>query len=410
MKILHSAPLDIEISPNLKYAGTERILLYLNQGLSEIGQTSVVAAPGNSNLGGYGKLLATRQTHLWVIDEKNRKMVRSQEAYEAHYRKVLEYAQENNFDVIHDHPGQFLFASDTYQTRKNDIEIPIVLTTHEPTIIQGERTPEAIERQKRRFNLLRKLQGEGHQTYVITLSNSHKKEYEEIGVKVDDFIYNGINLDLLPFQRNKQAYMLWLGRISDWKGTDLAVKVAKKTKRPLIIVGEIHQPFQRIYDEKIAPYLNQIIQGEDAENKRDSLLEKIASGKEIVREGEIMFFGPVNDRQKAILYQNASVTLVPNRWKEPFGLVPVESMATGTPVIVTNTGALPELVEDGKTGIIVDAFENGKINDEQIIQETIEALKGINTIDPLDCSNHVKENFGKERMTQDYLKFYRSIT
>ncbi|MFH1327010.1 MAG: glycosyltransferase [archaeon] len=410
MKIIHSAPLDIEISPQLKYAGTERILLYLNQGLHEEGQTSVVAAPGNSNLGGYGSLFPTRLNHLWVAEGENRKMVRSQDAYEEHYQKVLDYAKTKEFNIIHDHPGQFMIASQTYLSQKEKFNIPIITTTHEPTLAQGVekgRNPE--ERQRQRFETIRELQRKGFPIYFITLSQSHKREYEEVGLRVDAAIHNGIDTSILPLKKTKQDYLLWLGRICDYKGTDLAVQVAKRTGRPLIIAGELHDLFIPEYEKKIKPHLTQIIKGENAERERKSILERIVAGEDVVKEGEIKFIGPVNDKQKAILYQNAVALLQPNRWKEAFGLVPVEAMTTGTPAIVTNTGALPELIEDGKTGIIVNAFERGIINDEQIIQGTIAALDKISIIKPEDCRIHVENKFSKERMTKDYLEFYRGV-
>lgn len=409
MKILHCAPIDIETSTRLKYAGTERVLLYLNMGLSKDGHNSIVAAPGNSDLGGYGALLPTRDLPLWLATGENRAVVRSSEAYEQHYGTCLDFALENKIDIIHDHPGQFIFASEVYTKVKHNYSVPIVTTIHSPTVPQCEEVATADGSHIAKYNLIRNLQKENLPLYIVSVSRSHKEEHEKIGIKIDDFVYNGIDLNLFPFRDVKQDYILWLGRLSGIKGTDLAVQVARRTKRPLIIAGEVHGPYKELFKNKIEPHLTSYIKGETAEQVRESLLEKILSGEEIVKEGEIMFFGPVDDRQKAILYSHAFATLQPNRWKEPFGLVPVESMATGTPTIVTNTGALPELVLDGQTGFIIDAFEKEEINDEKIVSGTIEALNKVGRLSPKLCREHIESNFSINQMTHNYLKFYEKV-
>jgi len=347
MKILQSAPLDIQISPKLKYAGTERILLYLNQELDKMGHESLVCAPANSDLGGFGKIIPTRKNHLWKESENNRKVVRSPKAYENHYKKCLDFSLENKVDVLHDHPGQYLLDSKEYFKRKDKLNIPIVTTIHSI----------AVHEHDERHAKFRQLQKEGYPIHFIGISKSHIKNFERnAGIKFDGFVYNGVPLDLFPFQKKKKDYMLWLGRLSKIKGTDIAVEAAKRTGKPLIIAGEVHNPYRKEYEEKVKPYLTKIVK---SEKERVSLIEKLAKGETIANEGDILFIGPVDDYQKSILYKNAYVTLQPNRWKEPFGLVPVESMATGTPTIVTNRGALPELVKDGKTGYIIES--GGKI-------------------------------------------------
>ncbi|MFQ5531245.1 MAG: glycosyltransferase [Candidatus Nanoarchaeia archaeon] len=410
MKILLSAPIDLAVSPDLKYAGTERIVYWLNQGLSEmVGHQSIVAASGNSCLGGYGDLLITRETHLWATRGDERIMVRSGKAYETHYGMCLDYALENGVDVIHDHPGQFMFSSDVYRDRMMNLDLPLVTTTHEPIADQGLPTEGSPKTRDEKYSRLKELQVLGLPLYLITLSESHRREHENFGLRVDAVVYNGIDVDTLPFKDRKQDYMLWLGRVSDNKGTDLAVRIARETKRPLIVAGEVHLPYKNEFQLGVEPYLTDIIDGENSEVKRNSLLERIALGEEVVGEGEILFMGPVDNRQKAILYQNACVTLQLNRWKESFGLVPVESMATGTPVIVTNRGALPELVVDGETGFVVEALDKGVLNDDKIVAEAIERLNQISRIESVDCRVHVMSNFSRERMARDYVGFYEGV-
>ena len=181
MKILHSAPLDIEISPRLKYAGTERILLYLNKGLSLAGHNSVVAAPGNSDLGGYGTLLPTREKHLWSVNGNEREIIQSPEAYELHYEKCMSYASNNNFDVLHDHPGDCLFLSKAYKKRIDTFDVPVIMTAHGPVSPQCEKIENYDEaEQRRKLETLREFQSRNVPVYLITISKSHKEEHEAI--------------------------------------------------------------------------------------------------------------------------------------------------------------------------------------------------------------------------------------
>jgi glycosyltransferase involved in cell wall biosynthesis len=106
----------------------------------------------------------------------------------------------------------------------------------------------------------------------------------------------------------------------------------------------------------------------------------------------------VNHGQKVELLQDAKVTLFPIEWEEPFGLVMIESMACGTPVIATRWGAVPEVIDDGRTGFIVDHYRG-----------MAEAVERIDEIDPIDCRRYVEERFAPERMVADYLRAYRAV-
>jgi glycosyltransferase involved in cell wall biosynthesis len=415
MKILHTAPIAIQVSRNLKYAGTERIALALNQVYHEKGHDSFVAASGDSDLGPYGTLIPTIPECLWTTKGTERIISRSAEAYGSHYKKSLEFAVNNGIDIIHDHPGQYIITSEEYSQKK--IDIPVVTTIHGGvSVVKNEK-----------YAQFRRLQEDGAPVYFVSISDSQRKKYENlIGIRIDEMIYNGVPIDELPFKKEKQDYLLWLGRISSIKGTDLAVKVARETGRPLIIAGEVHRPFKSFYDETIAPYLTESVDSfspAEQEIRRNSLVEKLASGMEIVKGGEILFIGPVNNSQKAILFANASGLLQPNRWDEPFGLVMAEALATGTPVIGTHAGSIPELIKHGKTGYIIepewinkvdtDCRVNGDIerrfNDNLMVGDLISAVESLGKINPEDCRKDAVERFSQEVMGKNYLKFYERI-
>jgi glycosyltransferase involved in cell wall biosynthesis len=218
MKILHTAPIAIQVSRDLKYAGTERIALALNQVYHEEGHDSFVAASGDSNLGPYGKLVDTIPECLWKTRGTERVISRSEESYGNHYKKSLEFAVNNGVDIIHDHPGQYIITSEEYTQRK--IDIPIVTTIHGGvSVVKNEK-----------YAQFRKLQEDGAPVHFVSISDSQRKKYETLtGIKIDEMIYNGVPIEELPFQREKQDYLLWLGRISSIKGADLAVNVARET-------------------------------------------------------------------------------------------------------------------------------------------------------------------------------------
>ena len=115
-------------------------------------------------------------------------------------------------------------------------------------------------------------------------------------------------------------------------------------------------------------------------------------------DNQIIYIGEVDSAQKRLWYRHAQATLFPIQWGEPFGLVLIESMACGTPVLALNKGSVPEIVIHGKTGFIVDT-----------IDEMVEAVKSINLIDPSDCRTHIKDNFSIASMATKYSELYQQI-
>ncbi len=415
MRILHTAPIAIQVSKDLKYAGTERIALALNRVYHNEGHESFVAASGDSNLGPYGKLVPTVSECLWKTKGIERKIIRTEDSYSNHYKKSLEFASDNNIQIIQDHPGQYLVTSDEYINSR--IDVPVVTTIHGGVSMVKEE----------KYAHFRKLQRENAPVYFVGISESQRKKYEKLaGIRIDKMIYNGVPIDELPFQSKKQDYLLWLGRISSIKGADLAVQVAHRTGRPLIIAGEVHLPFKSFYEEKIAPYLTDIIDSGtlvEQETRRESLIEKLQQGKEVVGEGQILFVGPVNNSQKAVLFANAKAVLQPNRWDEPFGLVMAEALASGTPVIGTHAGSIPEVIKDGETGYIIEPSWINKecaeklikgdlerrFDDDVMIRDLIFSVDKIGSISPFDCRKDAEERFSQDIMGKNYLEFYRKV-
>src|SRR5690606_1699393 len=138
---------------------------------------------------------------------------------------------------------------------------------------------------------------------------------------------NALDFDLYPFAPYRGDYLLFIGRMSPDKGAHRAVRMAMETGLPLKLAGKIHEPLEQHYfDEYVRPHLS----------------------------SEIEYLGEVAHGEKVDLFQHARATLFPIEWEEPFGLVMIESMACGTPVIATRYGAVPEVIEPGRGGVIVD--------------------------------------------------------
>ncbi|MGH2457329.1 MAG: glycosyltransferase family 4 protein [Chloroflexota bacterium] len=183
-------------------------------------------------------------------------------------------------------------------------------------------------------------------------------------------VYNGIDLAAFPLSRRRDDYLLFLGRFHPNKGADLAIEVARKAGRRLVLAAPSPPDDQQEwFAREIRPRLG----------------------------GAIEWIGPVEGAAKARLLGRAAATLVPLRWDEPFGLVMAESMACGTPPIAIRRGAAPEIIVDGVTGYLAETP-----------QEMIPLVERAAEIDPLACRHRVEANFSADRMVDRYLELYRA--
>jgi len=182
-------------------------------------------------------------------------------------------------------------------------------------------------------------------------------------------VYNGIDVTELPLSEQHDDYLLFLGRFHPNKGADLAIEVAKRTGRRLILAAPAPPADQLAwFDLKIRPHLG----------------------------SRIEWIGPVEGETKARILGRAAATLLPLRWDEPFGLVIAESMACGTPPIAFHRGAAPEIIADGTTGFLVNDIDG-----------MIAAIERVSQISPIACQARVNEHFSVERMIDGYLDLYQ---
>jgi len=361
MNILQISTVWVPTHPNMKYGGTERVVNYLDKQFVKMGHNAYVAAPGDSIVS--GTLLETLPRSIWSLAEDNatRQITRSNDHYKDHYRIVVEKLLEGDIDVAHDHAGNSIFTSDAYSTYGSKVRQPILTTLH------GSLN---LERNAEKYGLWNQIRVDGRGIFFNAISNSQKREFEG-EVDICEVIYHGLPLENFRFSAKKSDYLFSLGRISSEKGQHIAIEVAKKAGERLVIGGEVHSINTRYFDEQVKPHID----GD-----------------------QIKFIGSLDEVQKTEWYKNAKAFLMPIQWNEPFGLVMIEAMATGTPVVAFNRASVSEVVEDGKTGFIVENLE-----------EMVDAVKKIDSINPYDCRLAVESRFTIEREAQAYLDLYKKL-
>jgi glycosyltransferase involved in cell wall biosynthesis len=260
---------------------------------------------------------------------------------------IAAYDEVQGFDIVHDHT----LMGPLYAERYPDLHV--VTTIHGP------------------FNEeLRAIYGRmAPRVPIVAVSHAQRKPAPDIPIA--RVIHHGIDVDAFPFGAGDGGYCVFLGRLSPDKGAGRAVDVARKAGVPLKIVGKMREPIEHDYFERhVAPYLND----------------------------EIEYLGEVDHAEKLELLAGATAMLFPIRWNEPFGLVMIEALACGTPVLAFPEGAAPEVIEDGRTGFLC--------HDEA---QMAELLDEIGTIDRGACRAAVEGYFSTSRMVREHLDLFADV-
>ena len=184
-------------------------------------------------------------------------------------------------------------------------------------------------------------------------------------------VHHGLPLDRYPYAPNGGRYLAFLGRVAREKRVDLAIAAAERAGVPLKIAAKVDPADRAYFEHEIRPLL------------RSPLVE---------------FLGEIGDADKPRFLGDALALLFPIDWPEPFGLVMIESLAYGTPVIARACGSVPEVMASGRTGLVVDTLD-----------ELVDAVKRVNIIDRAACRHHVEERFTVKRMADDYEAIYRRV-
>jgi glycosyltransferase involved in cell wall biosynthesis len=353
MKIAQVAPLWFSLPPK-KFGGTELIAYNLSEKLIKRDHQVTVFASGDSNVS--GKLISAWPKHL-IKEKINGKVIPWNNAHFPLLNIYEAFSRANEFDIIHIHENDKILSSFFIDL----IKTPVVTTLHDPFPNSKSKDKLAVYNKFKKHN-------------YISISNTHRKS-ARLKLNFVGTVYNGIDLEKYKFQEKiKKDYLVWLGRIYPTKGVAEVIKIAKKANKKLILAGNIAKNSPASYnyfEQKIKPQFEK---------------------------GRVEYVGEVNLSQKNKLLKNAFAFLNPIQWEEPFGLVMIEAMACGTPVIAFNRGAVSEIIKDGKTGFIV---KNEK--------EMVDAIKKIEQIDRKDCRKHIEEKFSTEKMTIEYEKIYEKL-
>jgi glycosyltransferase involved in cell wall biosynthesis len=323
--------------PPTRYGGIEWIVALLADGLVESGHDVTLFASGDSQ---------TKAKLAGVFAEAPSEFIGTT-LHELHHALAC-FEHADDFDIINDHSGPLAAALGAGSRS------PLVHTVHGPLNRRSGELYEQIDRIAPHVGF-------------ISLSMNQRAPLPNLNWVAN--CPNALDLSLYPVHPHRGDYLLFLGRMSPDKGAHRAVEVAQQVGVPLKLAGKMQElREEEFFEATVRPHLG----------------------------SEIEYLGEVSHDEKVDLLQNARATLFPIEWAEPFGLVMIESMACGTPVIATRHGAVPEVIEDGRTGIIVDEHA-----------EMAAVLDRADEIDPLECRRYVEERFSKERMVTDYEAAYR---
>ena len=338
MRIAQMAPLMESVPPRL-YGGTERVVAWLVDELVRLGHEVTLFASGDS--GTSARLHAVWPRALRLGRPKTDPMVTQAALLEA----VARHASE--FDIIHAHIDWLhlpLFSR---------LGVPFLTTCHGRLDLPG--FPDVI----RRFP----------EAPFVSISDNQRAPLSE--ARWISTIYHGLPADLFRPSFEAGSYLAFLGRLTKEKGPEAAIRIAGAAKMPLRIAAKVPRGERGYFKEQLEPQID---------------------GKQVQLSGE------VNDETKRQFLADAAALLFPIDWPEPFGLVMIEAMACGTPVIAFRSGSVPEVIDDGITGFVV--------SDEA---EAIEAIKRLPELDRRKVRAQFEKRFTAKRMAEEYLRCYAAL-
>lgn len=338
MRIAQVAPLHEPVPPP-KYGGTERVVGLLTEALLEAGHEVTVYASGDSTVQGVLRPGCARAIR------DNPHCVDPVGLHYLMFEQVLHEAPA--FDVIHFHTDFLHF--------------PFVRRLHRPhiTTLHG------------RLDLphLKSIYREYADVPTVSISRSQKTYLPEANWVAT--VYHGIGKNELSIGSGNGGYLAFLGRMSPEKGPDKAIEIARKAGMKIKMAAKV-DPVDREYFRSV---IEPLLQDDSAE-----------------------FIGEVDQQGKMELLQGATALIFPIDWPEPFGLVMIEAMACGTPVVAWNRGSVAEVVDEGVTGFIVDSD-----------QEALAAVERCRSLDRMFCRARFEQRFLKERMMADYANLYELL-
>ena len=337
MRIALVAPPFISVPP-ARYGGTELFIAQLAEGLKDLGFDVVVYANGESQV----------NTEVRWLYEKNQWPIE---------------------DEVHGNLKDMNHCAWAVRDAFNDADVIHLNGVHGMTFARFE-GPEFVHTiHHPHHDALSEFYSHYPQVHFVSISRFQQMQEKMPLIRT---IHHGVDMSGYKLQEHKQPYLAFLGRIAPLKGTHVAVEVAQRSGVPLKIAGEIQPMYREYFEKRIKPHLD---------------------GK------FIEYVGEADTAAKTELLGNALALLFPIQWNEPFGLVMVEAMATGTPVLAFPLGSVREVVKEGMCGHVCDS-----------IDDMVESVKSIEGRFPAaDVRRCAEQNFSVERMTQAYAELYNEI-
>jgi glycosyltransferase involved in cell wall biosynthesis len=338
MRIAQVAPL-VESVPPKHYGGTERIISYLTEELVRFGHEVTLFASGDS------------VTSAELVPVCRRSFRQNKRAKDYLSREVLlmDHVMQRaaEFDLIHFHTGCLHYLICRH------LPVPHVTTLHGRLD-----TPELL----RLYERFREMP-------MISISNAQRTPWPCANWHAN--IYHGLPQDLFRFHPEPGNYLAFLGRASPEKRVDRAIEIAKRAAMPLKVAAKVDPADRRYFKREIEPLLN---------------------------DPHVEWLGEIGEKDKDVFLGRACALLFPIDWPEPFGLVMIEAMACGTPVIAYREGSVSEVMEDGVTGFIV-----------KDIEQAVEAVGRIRELSRAGCREVFEKQFTASRMASDYVNVYMRL-
>jgi len=344
MRIAQIAPPWLAVPP-AGYGGTEWVVRYLCDGLVAAGHEVHLFATGDSR--------TPAILHAYYPQQLPEVMALpgAMSSYEARHvvDAVATIRADTGFDVVHDHSGFQLVAFARYLGLP-----PLLHTIHCAFDTHALPFYEQFARA----------------ASYATISD-YQRSVGPAELNWAGTVYNALPVDGWPLRTDKEGYLLVFGRVAEAKGFHLAIEIARRSGRRLVMAGVVQEWYRNYFHECVEPEID---------------------GDQIVFENE------VTDERKRELFAGADAFLFPILWPEPFGLVMVEAMAAGTPVVALRNGSVSEVVDDGVTGFVCDDVDG-----------MLAALDRLGEIDPYVCRRTVEERFSVAAMTAGYEAMYRDL-
>ena len=338
MRIAQVSPLYESVPPKL-YGGTERVVSYLTEELVRLGHDVTLFASGDS---------VTRARLRPPCPAALRLDPHCLDSLAPHVRMLgWVYQHADEFDVIHCHTDY--------------LGLPLTRCTRTPTVITLHG----------RLNIpdITPLYYDYPDVSLVSISTAQRQPLSLANWV--STVHHGLPSKLYPFQPKPGSYLLFLGRISPEKCPEVAIRIAIQTGIPLRIAAKVDKVDQAYFETTVQPYLDHPL---------------------------IEFLGEADEPRKRELLGNAMALLFPIDWPEPFGLVMIESLACGTPVIARRRGSVPEVLRHGQTGFICETED-----------EMVAAVHQIATLDRATCRKEFEQRFTANHMAQNYLKIYQRL-